>query len=197
MRPLTKQILAYLLFVFLFSSVPYYFMIHTGHIGAGNGLVVALVMWCPAFAALTTCRLFGIDLVTLGWNWRPARYVKWAYVIPVLYALPVYLVAWIAIRGSFAFAAFAAPWGTAFGFPNWPRATAMFLVIPGYAVLGVISSTARALGEEIGWRGFLLPPLGRQAGFRWWWFPARCGLAVGAYPGLAFVGCYPGVRPSV
>jgi uncharacterized protein len=162
-----KQILTFLLLVFAFSSLPYFLFIHTGHIGAGNGLVVALIMWCPAFAAFATCALFKVDLATLGWNWRPAKYQAWSYFIPVLYALPVYIAAWTAIPGSFAFSAFAAPLGAAFGFPNWPRATALFLAIPCYASVGVISSTARALGEEIGWRGFLLPRLVRQAGFTW------------------------------
>src|SRR3954471_17169140 len=100
MRPLPKQIAVFLLLVFAFSSLPYYLMIHTGHIGAGNGLVVSLVMWCPAFAAFATCGVFGIDLATLGWNWRPARYEAWAYLIPILYALPVYLATWVTIRGS-------------------------------------------------------------------------------------------------
>jgi membrane protease YdiL (CAAX protease family) len=195
MRPLAKQILIYLLLVFTFSSLPYYLMIHTGHIGAGNGLVVALVMWCPAFAALATCRLCGIDLATLGWNWRPAQYVGLAYVIPILYALPVYLVAWLAIPGSFAFSAFAAPWGAAFGFPDWPRATALWLAVPCYATVGVISSTARALGEEIGWRGFLLPRLVQQTGFTWGCLLSGCIWAVWHYPGLLFADYNAGTRP--
>src|SRR3984885_14010156 len=195
MRPLAKQILSYLLLVFAFSSLPYYFMIHTGRIGAGNGMVVSLVMWCPAFAAFATCALFRIDLATLGWNWRPARYVAWAYVIPILYALPVYIAAWIAIRGSFAFAAFAAPWGAAFGLPDWPRVTALFLTIPCYATLGVISSAARALGEEIGWRGFLLPRLVQQAGFTWGCLLSGCIWAIWHYPGLLFADYNAGTRP--
>jgi membrane protease YdiL (CAAX protease family) len=195
MRPLAKQILAYLLLVFTFSGLPYYFMIHTGRIGAGNGLVVSLMMWCPAFAALATCGLFGIDLATLGWNWRPARYVAWAYLIPILYALPVYIVAWAAIRGSFAFPAFAAPLAAAFGFPNWPRATALFLAIPCYATVGVISSTARALGEEIGWRGFLLPRLVQQTGFTWGCLLSGCIWAVWHYPALLFADYNAGTRP--
>jgi membrane protease YdiL (CAAX protease family) len=195
MRPLAKQILSYLLLVFAFSSLPYYFMIHTGRIGAGNGMVASLVMWCPAFATFAACALFRIDLATLGWNWRPARYVAWAYVIPVLYALPVYIVAWIVIRGSFAFAAFAAPWGAAFGLRDWPRATALFLAIPCYATLGVISSTARALGEEIGWRGFLLPRLVQQAGFTWGCLLSGCIWATWHYPGLLFADYNAGTRP--
>ncbi len=196
MRPLAKQILTYLLLVFGFSSLPYYLMIHTGHIGAGNGLVVSLVMWCPAFAAFATCALFGINLATLGWSWRPARYVAWAYVIPILYALPVYIVAWAAIRGSFAFSDFASPLASAFGFPDWPRATALFLAIPCYAILGVISSTARALGEEIGWRGFLLPRLVQQTGFTWGCLLSGCIWAVWHYPGLLFADYNAGTRPA-
>jgi membrane protease YdiL (CAAX protease family) len=196
MRPLAKQILTYLLFVFAFSSLPYYFIIHTGHIGAGNGLVVSLVMWCPAFAAFATCGLFGIDLATLGWNWRPARYEAWAYVIPILYALPVYVVAWATIPSSFAFSAFAAPWGTAFGFPEWPRAAALLLAIPGYATLGVISSMSRSLGEEIGWRGFLLPRLVQQAGFTWGCLLSGFIWAVWHYPGLLFADYNAGTRPA-
>jgi hypothetical protein len=108
MRPLAKQILTYLALVFTFSSLPVYVMVHSGHVGAGDGLVAGLMVWCPAFAALTTCWLFRIDLATLGWNWRPAKYEAWAYFIPIIYALPVYIATWALIPGSFAFAAFAA-----------------------------------------------------------------------------------------
>jgi membrane protease YdiL (CAAX protease family) len=122
--------------------------------------------------------------------------VAWAYVIPILYALPVYVVAWTAIRGSFAFSTFAAPWGTAFGFPDWPRASVLFLAVPCYATLGVISSTARALGEEIGWRGFLLPRLVQQTGFTWGCLLSGCIWAVWHYPGLLFADYNAGTRPA-
>jgi membrane protease YdiL (CAAX protease family) len=195
MRPLAKQILTFLVLVFTFSSLPYYLMIHTGHIGAGNGLVVSFVMWCPAFAALATCRLFRIDLATLGWNWRPAKYVTWSYVIPILYALPVYLATWLLIPGSFAFSAFAAPLGEAFGFPQAPGTVTLLLAVPLYATVGVVSSTARALGEEIGWRGFLFPRLVEHAGFTWGCLLSGCIWAVWHYPGLLFADYNAGTTP--
>jgi membrane protease YdiL (CAAX protease family) len=122
--------------------------------------------------------------------------VALAYVIPILYALPVYVVAWTAIGGSFAFSEFASPLASAFGFPDWPRATALFVAIPCYAILGVISSTARALGEEIGWRGFLLPRLVQQVGFTWGCLLSGCIWAVWHYPGLLFADYNAGTRPA-
>ena len=195
MRPPAKQVLTFLLLVFLFSTPPYYLKIRTGHIGVGNGLVVAVLMWSPAFAAFATCALFKIDLATLGWNWRPARYQALAYVIPFLYALPVYLVAWAAIRGSFVFSAFADPLAAAFGFPG-SRAAALLLGVPSYATLGVISGTARTLGEEIGWRGFLLPRLVEQTGFTWGCLISGCVWAVWHYPALLFADYNAGTSPA-
>lgn len=154
-----------------------------------------MLMWCPAFAAFATCALLKIDLATLGWNWRPARYEVWAYVIPILYALPVYGITWAAISGSFDFSTFAAPLGTAFGFPHSPRATALLLAIPMYAVLGVLSSTARALGEEIGWRGFLLPRLVQRFGFTVGCLLSGCIWAVWHYPGLLLADYNAGTKP--
>lgn len=196
MRPLSKQILTYLLLVFVFSCLPYFLFIHSGHIRAGNGMAAMLVMWCPALAALGTCRLLGIDPATLGWNWRPVRYVAWAYAIPALYALPVYAGTWAIIPGSFAFDSFATPLGAAFGFPSHPRVTALFLAIPCYATLGVIRSTANALGEEIGWRGFLLLRLVGRLGFTLGCLLSGCIWAVWHYPGLLFADYNAGTKPA-
>jgi membrane protease YdiL (CAAX protease family) len=196
MRPLARQILIYLAFVFTFSSLPEFIMIHAGHIGAGNGLAVTLVMWCPALAALTTCWLFRIDLATLGWNWRPSKYQGWSYVVPILCALPVYIATWALIPGSFAFSQFAASLGEAFGFPQWPRAATLLLAVPCLATVGVVGSMARALGEEIGWRGFLLPRLVQQVGFTWGCLLSGCIWAVWHYPALLFADYNSGTQPA-
>ena len=195
MRPLTRQILSYLALMFAFSSVPYYLIIHTGHTGAGNGMVVQLIMWCPGLAAIVACCLFRIDVATLGWNWRPVKYQVWAYVIPVLYALPVYLATWIVIPDSFAFSAFSAPLAKSFAFPQSPRAATVLAVVL-YASVGVIRATANSLGEEIGWRGFLLPRLVQQMGFTWGCVFSGCIWAAWHYPGLLFADYNAGTQPG-
>ncbi|MGA8741733.1 MAG: CPBP family intramembrane glutamic endopeptidase [Terracidiphilus sp.] len=184
MKPLAKQILTFLVLVFLFSSLPYFLMIHSGHIGAGNGLVVRLVMWCPAAAAFATCALFRIDTRTLGWNWRPLRFEVLGYLLPLIYAVPVYIIVWIAIPGSFALAAFEKAAADSLSMPSSPHIATFGLMIPMLATLGVIGSVANALGEEIGWRGFLLPRLTGQFGFTFGCVVSGLIWAVWHYPGL-------------
>jgi membrane protease YdiL (CAAX protease family) len=183
---LSRQILTFIAIVLAFSSVPYTLIIHTGHLATGNGMLVAVLMWCPALAAFSSCGIFRIDIASLGWNWRPVRYEVWAYLLPIFYSFPVYVAAWLSINGSFAFAVFAAQSSAAFGFPHWPHTATWLLTIPAYASFGVVGSMARALGEEIGWRGFLLPRLVRRLGFTGGCLLSGCIWAVWHYPLLLF-----------
>lgn len=190
-----KQILTFLMLVFAFSTLPYYLIIHSGHVGVGNGLVVAFIMWCPGLAAFATCGLLRIDVATLGWNWRPARYQGWSYLIPILYSLPVYLGAWIFIRGSFHFSAFVNSAGAPFG-SHSPRVAALFLGIPLFATVGVGGGVARTLGEEIGWRGFLFPRLAQKTGFTWGCLITGCIWSAWHYPVLLFADYNAGTSPG-
>jgi len=195
MRSPAKEILTFLLLVFLFSCVPYALMIHTHHIGTGGGLVVRLVMWCPTFAALATCALRRIDVGTLGWSWRPVKYEAYGYFLPLLYAIPVYVITWIYIKGSFALSDFESAVGTSFNLTASPGLTTWGLGVPLLATLGVVGSLANALGEEIGWRGFLLPRLVGQFGFTVGCFVSGCIWAVWHYPGLLWADYNAGTNP--
>ncbi len=191
-----KQILVFLFLAFAFSCLPYYLIIHSGHLRVGNGMGGALIMWCPGLAAIVTCLLLRIDVASLGWNWRPAQYQVWSYVIPIFYALPVYLAVWALIRGSFGFDDFANSLGAAFGFPRHPATATLLLAIPAYGTLGVIAAMARTLGEEIGWRGFLFPRLAGQVGFTWGCVLSGCIWAVWHYPLLLFADYNAGTTPA-
>ncbi len=195
MRSPAKEILTFLLLVFLFSCVPYALMIHTHHIGTGGGLVVRLVMWCPTFAALATCALRRIDVGTLGWSWRPVKYEAYGYFLPLLYAIPVYAITWIYIKGSFALSDFESAVAASFNRTASPGFTTWGLGVPLLATLGVVGSLANALGEEIGWRGFLLPRLVGQFGFTVGCFVSGCIWAVWHYPGLLWADYNAGTNP--
>jgi membrane protease YdiL (CAAX protease family) len=178
----SRKVVAFLGLVFLFSSIPYYIILHSGHVQAGRNLVIGLFMWCPALAALVTCAIFRIDLASLGWKWGPTRYVAWGYVIPILYTMPVYVAAWLFVPQSFWFSSFAVGWGGYLGFPGSPRTATAVLGLPLLATVGVLGSLAYALGEEIGWRGFLLPRLVSRFGFTAGCLLSGCIWAIWHYP---------------
>ena len=70
------------------------------------------------------------------------------------------------------------------------------MAIPCYATLSVISGIARTVGEEIGWRGFLLPRLVRQAGFTSGCLLSAAVWATWHYPGLLFADYNAGTNPA-
>jgi uncharacterized protein len=188
--PLSKQILVFLVCAFGFSCLPYFLDVHAQLIGARHGLlVVTLLMWCPALAAFASCKFFRIDIATLGWKWRPARYEIWGYLVPIFYSLPVYLAAWLIFTGSFSFSEFTAQSSVVFGFPHWSNTGAVLLALPVTATIGMVGTISRALGEEIGWRGFLLPRLVGRLGFTGGCFASGCIWAVWHYP-LILSGSY-------
>jgi uncharacterized protein len=160
-----KQLATYLLLTFALSSVFYFLIIKSGHLIAASGMYVLGIMWSPATAAILTCKLFGRDLGTLGWKWGKARYQVASYLIPLGYAAVAYLFIWIFRFGGFYDHEFVSRLTQRFGLgplPNWASISLYFILA---ATMGMVRSCSSALGEEIGWRGFLVPQLAKMTSF--------------------------------
>lgn len=123
------------------------------------------LMWAPAVAALLTVWLRRLDLASLGWGWGEHRWNIAAYLVPLGYTFLAYAAVWLLGLGGFADAENIANLRK---FLGWETAHPALVVI-GYALLmataGMGMSMATALGEEIGWRGFLAPRVAALAGF--------------------------------
>jgi len=160
-----RQIGLFLALTVLMSTIFYALIIGTGRTGGGHGLYAGCLMWCPALSALLTCRLSGISIRTLGWGWGAWRWQWLAYGIPFAYAAIAYVLIWLAGWGGFPDPAFVAATRMSL---NW-MGTPQWLVVLGYFALtasaGLTTSVAHALGEEIGWRGFLSPRMTAAFGF--------------------------------
>jgi membrane protease YdiL (CAAX protease family) len=152
------------LFVLLTACLSDIFWVLINATQTPNPGYIWLLMWMPGVSALLTCRILRRPLSSLGWSWN-WRWVLIGYLIPVAYCLLASLVIWIAGIGGFPNTDFvhkaAALLGLG-GAPDWVI-IAMFVVLQG--TTGMISGVGAALGEEIGWRGFLVPELAKALPF--------------------------------
>lgn len=160
-----KKIAVFYFFTLLFSNVFNAFVLHAGRMDVGNLIYVTGSMWSPGLSALLTKRIFGEPISDLPWKWGGARYAWLAYLIPLAYALPVYLVAWFTPLGGFLPADFVKTTAAQFGWSDFPPGIVLPLFVVFTATLGLVAKTSRAFGEEIGWRGFLVPELNKVVGF--------------------------------
>ena len=159
-----RQIATYLVLVFVFSSVFYFLILKAHTLGAAGGLYVRGIMWCPALAAIATLKLNGRSLSDLGWKWPSRVYAVQSWFIPLLYGLIAYSIVWTTKLGSFPNHDFMAQLVARMGLPLSPvGATALYILFGG--TFGAVGSLASALGEEIGWRGFLVPQLFTKVNF--------------------------------
>src|SRR5437773_2032618 len=112
----------------------------------------------PAVAAIVTQLLFYRTLAGLGWRLGPWRYLGFAVLIPTAYCLVIYVPVWFLGLGRF-------------------DGAYLRRVLP-FLPLAMVLNLLTALGEEIGWRGFLAPTFYRARGFAW------AGIATGIIWGL-------------
>jgi len=160
-----KKIGLFYVLTLLFSNLFNALELHAGTMDAGNLLYVTGAMWSPALAAFLTKAIFAESIRDLPWNFGPSRYAWLGYLIPIAYALPVYLVVWAGGWGGFADGKFLQQIATQFGWQDFPAGVTLALFVLLTGTLGLVGKTSRALGEEIGWRGFLVPELNKVVGF--------------------------------
>lgn len=171
-----KKIISYVVLVFLLSSVGYYLIINSKNLGLNPMAVMFYLMWCPALAAVITSLVFEKSINGIGWRPGNAKWLGLSYLLPIAYAGAAYAVIWLF------------GWGA---------------VNPAYkfnfyqlVIYGTIFNLAFAAGEEIGWRGFLVPQLYKHMNF-----PATCLItgiiwAVWHFP-LIISGIYLATMPVV
>jgi uncharacterized protein len=177
----SKSLPIFLVLLCIFSTAADALVVHSHHESAA---LSRFTMWCPGFAALFTCLLLRIPLGTLGWRWPAPRFLSLAYFLPLIYAAPVYLLTWLAVPGSFALKRFEAMMTSAYGLGRWPALGTFGVAFPLLFTVTVIGTATWALGEELGWRGFLFPRLHERFGFHGACLISGLIWAVWHYPGL-------------
>jgi membrane protease YdiL (CAAX protease family) len=123
------------------SFLWYGLIIAAGGMAHAGGYVAAL-MWSPAIGALVTQLTFHRTLRGLGWRWPGTRWAVLGYVLPLAYATAAYGGVWLVRLGGVDLA----------------RRPGNLL---RFVVAGTLVSLVTATGEEVGWRGYLVPALAR------------------------------------
>jgi uncharacterized protein len=191
----SRAIPIFLLATLLISSVFYFLIIKSGHMSGGWDAYVAGLMWSPGFAALLTCKLLRRDLSGIGWGWGKTRYEVAGYLIPLGYSIVIYGFVWLTGLGGVYNKSFVDQITNSFGLgliPAWASITLYFVFT---ATFTVIRDFATVIGEEIGWRGFLVPELSKKHSF-----PATALItgfiwAIWHYPVILFAD-YHGASPA-
>jgi uncharacterized protein len=159
-----RQIVTFLALLIFLSAISNALLQVTHSVG--GGLYMPLFMWTPGLAALITCVVYRRDVSSLGWGWHSVRHKAYGYLLPLIYIVPVYVVTWIAIRSSFDSGSFVAESAGTVHFPQSPRLATFGVYLPLALTFGILTRFANTLGEELGWRGYLLPLLTERFGFR-------------------------------
>jgi membrane protease YdiL (CAAX protease family) len=106
-------------------------------------------MWSPGVAALATRLALQRNVRGEGWRWGRTRWQVLSYAIPLVYALVAY----------------GAVWALGLGSVRWDVLASRARTLPVFATAGALASCASALGEELGWRGLLVPELAKLTTF--------------------------------
>lgn len=126
--------------------------------GGTPTLLVTGVMWSPGIAALLTCVILKRPIASLPWHWGQWRWSYYAWLLPLVYGLAIYLPIWIFHLGgsSFGNPQTIADWSTTITGKDTTSTVAAAVYLVMLATMGMVAAASRALGEEIGWRGFLI-----------------------------------------
>jgi membrane protease YdiL (CAAX protease family) len=156
-------------------SAPFeYLAIAAGSMGAKGGLYAIGGMWSPGIAAFITAAVFRKEVDPFGWRWGKTRYQIWSFLIPFLYALIGYSIIWLFGLGEFML----------------ERIPARLTPLATSLVVGCVA----ALGEEIGWSGFLVPQVAKASGFTTAAFTRGIVWSVWHYP-MIIAGIYRNQSP--
>jgi CAAX protease family protein len=128
------------------SAVFWWLIIKAGSLGAHGGAYVFALMWCPGVSAMVTRLVFQHNLRGEGWKLGSPRWSALAYLLPLGYATIVYGLVWVTGLGGVDLGRFKTP-------------------VLLFVAVGSLQSLLSATGEELGWRGFLVPTLARTMSF--------------------------------
>ncbi len=162
-----KPLFTFLGLVTVLAALSYAIAFSGGEGNVQGGIV--LVQLAPILSAIIAKLIYQRNLRGLGWGWGKTRYQLASYALPALLGLISFGLVWLLGFGGFYNEVFLAEAqvniADSFGLTIAAPAMVMLALILLNGTIGLIPATIFAIGEEVGWRGFLVPELYKQVNF--------------------------------
>ena len=157
-----KTIILFLLLLTALSTIAYYAILKLNP----TSIYVGALMLSPALASFFTLKIRKRPISNLPWSLKELKYLKLAYITPILYVSVAYVLIWLIGFGNLINNERILQWSTELGIDSANRTLVIIVMIFLLLTVGVIKNLGSALGEEIGWRGFLIFELRKVMSFK-------------------------------
>jgi uncharacterized protein len=159
-----KKIITFLILLILFS-IPFYLLIAGEDNRDIQILYTLIIMLVPGIAALITQVVFQKNIKGFGWRWRKTEYHLVSLLVPILYGLIIFLPICVFNLGEFSIFELGRFLGEEFNIPLVTSGVHLITLSFLYVVMIGFIGGIFAFGEELGWRGLLVPELFKTTGF--------------------------------
>jgi membrane protease YdiL (CAAX protease family) len=161
-REVWKTIILFLILLTALSSIAYYAILKLNP----TSIYVGALMMSPALAAFITLKIKKRPILSLPWSLKELKYLKLSYTTPILYVTIAYVLIWLFGFGNFLNTENITQWSNELGLAESNQTLVLIVMIFLLLTVGVIKNLGSTLGEEIGWRGFLIFELRKVMSFK-------------------------------
>ncbi len=156
-----KRIYIYIILLIIFTGVVHALKGFTKN----QNMASMLIMWTPGLAALLVSLFTKRSLKLIGWKFS-LKWISIGWLFPVVYATVAYSAIWILGLGDVPSPTFLERARLTLGIDSDSDTLIIVSAFFYITIINVIPSAFMALGEEIGWRGFLVPELSEWVGLK-------------------------------